>query len=644
MREPGDGVRTPAARATSLTLGVLVMALLGAIAPGHRPAVLAAPVDTCVADVADVIGWWRGEDDLTGQTGPDLSGSVPFTEAAVRRGMAFDGASTVTTSALPTVAEGVAFEAWVRPVANGLVQTIVSRWDELSGDDSTRSFALRLGPTGELIWMTDEISTQRPVEQYVIVPDLADGDFHHVAVTWSLAETAVYVDGVLVDSRVSQGLPLNGAPATEFRLGSQTGLGNPFYFTGVLDEPTVWRRAITPAEVAAIHAAGPEGKCTFVPVQRAKLLPPGGTSNGWFGFAVDVDSTSIIVGAPLQNAANVFSGAAYVFTLEGGGWVQQQRLVASDAGLSDQLGWSVAISGDTAVVGSYGNNGGGTDSGAAYVFTRAGTVWTQAAKLLADDASAGDGFGYAVAIDGDTIAVGAPGNDDAGSNSGAAYVFVRGPAGWSQEAKLVATGASAGDDHGASVAVAGDTVVVGRPGADAPGANAGSASVYVRAAASWVEQAALSPAGLAAGDEFGTSVAIDGDAVIGGSPFDDDAGDASGSAHVFVRTTGVWSQQAALTAADAATGARFGVGVAIDGGTAVAGAYQDAGTASQSGSAYVFNRSTGVWEQLTKLQADDAAAGDRFGVAVAISGDIVVGAYLDDDQGSNSGGTYVFSG
>lgn len=514
----------------------------------------------------------------------------------------------------------------------------------MSGDDTTRSYALMIGPTGELIWMTDEISTLRPEQLVVPTPNLYDGAFHHLAATWNTTEFAIYVDGVRVADRPSQGLPLSPASRTAFRLGAAAAsVGNPFFATGTIDEATVWRRAINGAEVAAIHAAGAAGKCTFVPQQRAKLTPPPATGNGWLGSSVGIDATTAVVGAPLQSAANVFSGAAYVFVRGATGWASQQRLVASDAGISDQFGTSVAVDGDTVVVGSYGNNGGGPDSGAAYVFTRSGTTWAQQAKLLAPDAAPGDGFGYAVAIEGDTIVVGAPNDDDAGSGSGSAYVFSRAGAVWSSQAKLVASDGETGDGYGSAVAVNAGTAVVGSPGDNGVGINSGSAYV-VTAAGGWTEQAKLTAAASAAEDQFGRSVDVSGDSALVGAPGADAAGAEAGAAFVFTRSGTTWSEQAALLAVDAAASDQFGVSVALGSGSAVVGSFFDSGPAgTQAGSAYVFERVAATWGELTKLEAADAAAGDRFGAAVAIDTSIVVGAYLDDDSGGNSGAAYVFT-
>ena len=200
------------------------------------------------------------------------------------------------------------------------------------------------------------------------------------------------------------------------------------------------------------------------------------------------------------------SGSAYVFVRSGGTWSQQAKLTASDAAEFDLFGNSVAVSGDTAVVGNRGDADGGLDSGSAYVFVRSGTTWSQQAKLTASDAAEFDLFGNSVAVSGDTAVIGADFDDDAGLNSGSAYVFVRSGTTWSQQAKLTASDAAADDFFGDSVAVSGDTAVVGAPWDDDAGLNSGSAYVF---------GLAPPPDGDSDGDGFDDDV----EAFIGTDPF-----------------------------------------------------------------------------------------------------------------------------
>lgn len=323
---------------------------------------------------------------------------------------------------------------------------------------------------------------------------------------------------------------------------------------------------------------------------------------------------------------------------------QEAQLSASDATMFDSAGNSVAVSGSTVIMGAFFADAAATDAGSAYVFVRGEHGWSQQAKLEASDAEAEDQFGWSTAIDGDTAVVGAFLDDDSGVDSGSVYVFVRSNGQWSQQAKITAADGASGDRFGASVAIDGDTIVVGASQDDGAGIDAGSAYVFTRKGSHWTQQAKLVAADGAATNRFGVSVALDGNTALVGAYFDDDAGKLSGSAYVFTRNDESWTQQAKLTASDAATGDLFGAAVAIYGDTAVIGASRNDDAGSSSGSSYVFSRNASGWNEVVKLSASDAAMNDKFGHSVAIHGaEIVVGAVGDDEVGKNSGSAYVFT-
>jgi len=322
--------------------------------------------------------------------------------------------------------------------------------------------------------------------------------------------------------------------------------------------------------------------------------------------------------------------------------VDPAKLLAADGASSDYFGYAVAIDGDTVVVGAYQDGDKGIGSGSAYVFTRTGGTWTQQAKLVPADGAAYDRFGSAVAVDADTIVVGAHQDDDKGSASGSAYVFTRTGGTWTQQAKLVPADGTAGDYFGFAVAVDADTIVVGAYGDDDKGADSGSAYVFTRTGATWTQQAKLTAPDGTANDYFGHAVAVDAGTIVVGAYGDDDKGDYSGSAYVFTRTGGTWTQQAKLVPADGAAYDDFGTAVAINANTIVVGAHKDDDKGTDSGSVYVFVRTGATWAQQAKLTAPDGTAGDWFGRAVAVDGDtIVVGAPYDDDKGDNSGSVWV---
>jgi hypothetical protein len=358
-----------------------------------------------------------------------------------------------------------------------------------------------------------------------------------------------------------------------------------------------------------------------------------------FGISVAISTNTVVVGAWQKNSN---AGAAYVFERNQGGtdnWGQVQELAASDAASGDFFGTCVSISGDTVVVG----NEPLYNTGAAYVFDRnqGGTNnWGQVQKLAAGDAAQGDQFGYWVSISGDTAVVGAWGKN---SVTGAAYVFDRNQGGannWGQVQKLAASDAAEGDQFGVSVAISGDTVVVG---ANAQNTNTGAAYVFDRnqgGANNWGQVQKLAASDAAAFDQFGITVSISGDTVVVGA---NGKTNSTGAAYVFDRNQGGtnnWGQVKELTASDAAERDQFGFWASISGDTAVVGAW---GKNSVTGAAYVFERNQGGannWGQVQKLAASDAAAGDGFGVSVSISGDTVaVGAY---GKNSSAGAAYVF--
>ena len=224
-----------------------------------------------------------------------------------------------------------------------------------------------------------------------------------------------------------------------------------------------------------------------------KLLADDGVYYEYFGYSVSNDGDTMVIGAPYDDDKGVQSGSAYVFTRDTAGdltsgWTHVAKLTADDGAASDYFGMSVSIDGDTMVIGAYYDDDKGDNSGSAYVYTRvtAGdltSTWTQVAKLTATDGAVNDEFGYSVSIDGDTMVIGAEGDDDKGSSSGSAYVFTRDTPGditsdWTQVAKLTAGDGAASDNFGLSVSIDGDTMVIGAYADDDKGSNSGSAYVF----------------------------------------------------------------------------------------------------------------------------------------------------------------------
>jgi cyclophilin family peptidyl-prolyl cis-trans isomerase len=366
----------------------------------------------------------------------------------------------------------------------------------------------------------------------------------------------------------------------------------------------------------------------------------------WFGFAVAVDANFAIIAAPKDNSN---TGSAYIFKYNNGNWTQQAKLTASDGAAGDYFGGSVSISANHAIVSAPGDNG---YTGSAYIFEYNDGNWTQQAKLTASDCDAGDWFGQSVSISGDCAIVGAWLNDTTKTNAGAAYIFYRHQGGtnhWGQQARLSPSDATLQDRFGRSVSINGEYAIIGAIGDEPYGDYSGSAYIFRYNGSAWTQQAKLTASDGASLDNFGYSVAIDGYYAIVGAYKNDDNGTDSGSAYIFEPNKidpNNWDQKAKLTASDAAASDYFGCSVAIGGGHALVGAYQNDDNGSSSGSAYIFEPNEinpDNWNQIAKLTVSDANANDYFGFSVAIGTGrrAIVGAYGNDDSGSESGSAYI---
>lgn len=332
------------------------------------------------------------------------------------------------------------------------------------------------------------------------------------------------------------------------------------------------------------------------------------------------------------------------------------KLTPHDAMADSRFGTATAIDGDLAVVGARWDSGEGENAGAAYVFRRYRTAWTETAKLTASDASEFSRFGQSVSVSGDTIVVGAPRMDDVGNDSGAAYVFRLIEDEWTEEDKLTAPDAAALDRFGVSVSIHEDVIVVGsRFDDDAcpgdPTCDSGAAYVFRRVGTTWSQEEMLTASDQTSGAEFGYAVSICGQCLVVGSYLDDaacpeDPQCDSGSAYVYCFDGTSWNDEAKLIASDGEAGDRFGVSVSISQDAIVIGAERESDLGVFSGAAYVFHRPENGWGDMSetaKLTASDGQGADRFGASVSIdSGLIIVGATNNDAQGSNAGAAYMY--
>ncbi|ULA65549.1 MAG: Integrin alpha beta-propellor repeat protein [Nitrospira sp.] len=452
-------------------------------------------------------------------------------------------------------------------------------------------------------------------------------------------------------------------------------------------------------------------------IQQAYVKASNTGATDKFGGSAALDGDTLVVGAYQEDSSRVTvtrpdesvpdSGAVYVFTRTNGDWSQQAYLKASNARVGDHFGTALTLSGDTLAVGapredSSGVNGdqadnSAPDSGAVYVYTRTNGTWAQQAYLKASNAGMGDFFGSALALNGDTLAVGAPQEDSAAtgvngnqvdssaSNSGAVYVYTRTNGTWAQQAYLKASNTTSFNRFGNALTLSGDTLAVGAPQEDSASTgvngnqdqgdvnsqatNSGAAYVFTRTNGSWTQQAYLKASNTGLADYFGTALVLSGDTLVvgakgegseatgvNGDQISDDAA-GSGAAYVFTRTNGSWAQQAYLKASNTDPVDGFGNSLALSGDTLVVGAaWEDSATtgingdqlndgAQESGAVYVFTRTGGSWAQQAYLKASNTGASDGFGTALALSGDtLAVGASGESSVAAGINGDQLNNG
>lgn len=362
--------------------------------------------------------------------------------------------------------------------------------------------------------------------------------------------------------------------------------------------------------------------------QQARLTAASGAAHDQFGWAVAISGNRAIVGAREDNpqVGGSHLGSAYIFVRSGSTWTEERKLVPSDGVAQSIFGFSVAISGNTAIVGA---PFGGDGRGKAYVYFRdENGDWVEQARLAAVVPTAGDRFGYSVGISGDTAIVGSfP--IGAGRTQGAAYVFSRAGDVWGLPYALVPSDPTSGDTFGFAVAISGETAVVGAPIKTIDGKLLqGAAYVFARSGTDWLQQGSrLTGSGGVERDFFGGSVAISGDAAV--VQFQNQLNAGARGAHFFSRTGGAWTEQQKISAPNA--GSKLGR-IGISGETAIVGTS-------------MYARAGGVWSEQARFTVGDGDASDSLGVwGVAISGETaIVGAYTADvGSNVNQGSAYVF--
>jgi hypothetical protein len=372
--------------------------------------------------------------------------------------------------------------------------------------------------------------------------------------------------------------------------------------------------------------------------ENAKLTASDGAPGDWFGYSVSISGNVAVLGAFSKGCASgPECGSAYVYRFSPGApgqWVNEQKLTASDGAAYDYFGLSVSVSGDTAFVGAGGDDCGpipDADCGSAYVYRFNGTNWVQEQKLRALGGAGGDFFGGSVSVSGDVAVVGADLSDCAsGIECGSAYVYRFDGTNWVQEQRLTASDAAAGDTFGHSVSVSGDAIVVGAYRDDCAaggGSYCGSAYVYRFNGTNWVQEQKLPASDAPVSDYFGESVSVSGDTIVVGAQHGYcGAPIGRGSASVYRFNRSSWVEEQTLCPSDGAFDERFGFSVSVSGDTIVVGAYGDnyCGASFGCGSAYVYRFNGSGWVEQSKLTASDAAGTNYFGSSISVSGDLAV--------------------
>ena len=402
----------------------------------------------------------------------------------------------------------------------------------------------------------------------------------------------------------------------------------------------------------------------IVALQQAELHASDPASPDQFGCVVAISGNTALIGAREKTVGDLEeAGAAYVFVRSGATWKFQQKLVAGDPEGGASFGETVALSGNTALIGAPAktvtvNNATYDVAGAVYFFVRSGAKWTQQAELNAPSPGTSNYFGSALALSGTTALVGASGTTVADQTStdqpaaGAVYVYTGSGATWTEQTQLVASDPSANAYFGDAVALSGDTALIGAP-AGYQGSPPGAAYIFDGSGSSWSEQARFVALDKAPGDAFGWAVALSGDTALIGAPGIAVAGkEYAGAAYVFGGSPAGWLPRVELNASDPVAGDEFGSSLALSGTRALIGApgesdlgpmlpvharfaskpgAQALGSHSGGGVAYVFDGSGAVWSQDRELTAADAVPYDCFGQSVALSGATALVGALDKE-------------
>ncbi|MEM8487462.1 MAG: hypothetical protein AAF564_18060 [Bacteroidota bacterium] len=377
-----------------------------------------------------------------------------------------------------------------------------------------------------------------------------------------------------------------------------------------------------------------------------RIVPPDGAVNDQFGVSVAHSGETLLVGANAHDAAGEDAGAVYFYQQNGTNWDFVQKVLVSEGAPADGFGIAVAVDGDYAVVGALGDDERAENAGAVFVYLRENDSWQFLQKLTADDARANDAFGFSVALTDPYLIVGARGADDKGNSAGAAYIFQRAGATWVQLPKLTANDGTSGDFFGTAVDIDARFAVVGAELAEGEVLGSGAVYVFENRGLLWLQRDRLQAADGAFLDQFGAAVSLGETHILVGARANDAGAVDAGAAYLFEERADAFVEAAKLQGADATANSFFGHSVAMRRGESVfalIGAPGNDTAGAEAGAAYVFEPVDGVWQQAGQLLPVDNQPESEMGIAVATAdGYALAGSWRDGSAGLESGSVFAF--
>ncbi len=374
---------------------------------------------------------------------------------------------------------------------------------------------------------------------------------------------------------------------------------------------------------------------------QTKLLASDAAQYDYFGLSVAVKGDTAVIGAYGKSDLARNAGAAYAFARNAGAWAQQARLGTSTPLIDAYLGATVATNGSYTAAGAPYASVGAQNDGVVYLFSNA--TWQQQTILLPNDPDSLSQFGNALAINSNTLFVGAPMHDSFGANAGAVYVFTFDGVSWVQRQKLIGADTASGDRFGSALALNDGWLAVSAPLHSSPGSPGGAVYLFEFDGVSWVQRYKVGAPDTIAGDRFGSAIALDNGWLAVGVPLHRFVGSASGAVYLFEFNGTAWVQRQKFVASDTVGGDQFGSALALENQRLVIGAPLHSSNGPASGAVYIFERATTTWIERAKLIGSDTNAGDRLGGSISIDGTtILVGAYGDTAAGPGTGAAYVF--